>query len=120
MKISISEKPCYLPLFFLLNIHQRKWLISENFVIFFFILETNLEASKQIQVPKIFQERPLLTLDYVPGYKSEHQDYGPLSCVPVASQESSIVTDLLYCFIGINGVHVKPVKKGWLFKDQTF
>ena len=67
-------------------------------------------------MPKIFQERPLLTLDYVPGYKSEHQDYGPLSCVPVASQESSIVTDLLYCFIGINGVHVKPVKKGWIFK----
>ena len=65
-------------------------------------------------MPKIFQERPLLTLDYVPGYKSEHQDYGPLSCVPVASQESSIVTDLLYCFIGINGVHVKPVKKGWI------
>ena len=71
-------------------------------------------------MPKIFQERPLLTLDYVPGYKSEHQDYGPLSCVPVASQESSIVTDLLYCFIGINGVHVKPVKKGWFFKIQIF
>ena len=87
---------------------------------FFFLLETNLGASKQIQVPKIFQERPLLTLDYVPGYKSEHQDYGPLSCVPVASQESSIVTDLLYCFIGINGVHVKPVKKGWFFKVQIF
>ena len=84
------------------------------FIDFFKIpLETNLGASRQIQVPKIFQDRPLLTLDYVPGYKNEHsQDYGLLSCVPVASQESSIVQDLLYCFVGINGVHVKPVKRG--------
>ena len=32
-------------------------------------LETGLNSSKQIQIPKIFQERQLLTLDYVPNFK---------------------------------------------------
>ena len=62
----------------------------------------------------MFQERKYLTLDYVQSSEivQDGPDYGPLSCVPVASQEMSIVQDLLYCFIGINGVHVRPVRKG--------
>ena len=75
-------------------------------------LDSGPGSSRQVQVPKIFQERKLLTLDYVVDFESENsQDYGALSCVPVSSQESAIVQDLLYCFIGINGVHVKPVKR---------
>ena len=71
-------------------------------------------SSKQIQFPKMFQDRKYLTLDYVKSSEIEQDgpEYGPLSCVPVSSQEMSIVQDLLYCFIGINGVHVKPTRKG--------
>ena len=68
--------------------------------------------ANQNKVPKIFQDRKLLTLDFVTDYKEDIlRDVGPLSCVPVSSQESAIVQDLLYCFVGINGVHVSPVKK---------
>jgi gamma-tubulin complex component 2 len=67
------------------------------------------QASK---VPKEFQDRKLLTSDFVTDFKVDSErDFGPLSCVPVASQESAIVQDLLFCFVGINGVHIKPVQK---------
>ncbi len=59
-----------------------------------------------------FAERKLLTLDFVPDFKTESdRPIGALSCVPVSSQETAIVQDLLYCFVGINGIHIKPVKK---------
>ena len=51
----------------------------------------NPNASKQIQIPKMFQDRKLLTLDFVTDFSFEHQDVGQLSCVPVSSQESYIV-----------------------------
>ena len=33
--------------------------------------------------------------------------YGSLGCVPVPSQENALVQDLLFCFVGIPGVHLK-------------
>lgn len=35
---------------------------------------------------------------------------GELGQIPVKSQESAIIQDLLYCFLGIEGVHIKPQK----------
>ena len=34
--------------------------------------------------------------------------YGSLGCVPVPSQENALVQDLIFCFIGVPGVHLKP------------
>ena len=73
--------------------------------------------------PGPFSHRKHLTNDFVlddseyntnecsndPKY-SERQTRvtGSLACVPVASQESAIVRDLLFCFIGIGGMHIRP------------
>ena len=70
--------------------------------------------------PGPFSHRPHLTNDFVldeagseatdhkfPGKESRRQ-IGSLACVPVASQESALVRDLLFCFVGIGGMHIKP------------
>ena len=54
-----------------------------------------------------FSQRPLLTWDFVNADMSQNANYGPLSCVPISSQETAIVQDLLFCLIGISGVHIK-------------
>ena len=56
-----------------------------------------------------FGHRPFLTLDFVNTDLAQNSNFGPLSCVPISSQESAIVQDLLYCFIGISGTHIKLV-----------
>ena len=72
-----------------------------------FFSDTNLVASKQIQIPKMFQERPLLTLDYVADYKSEHQgkscgilapkrEFSQLSFYHQSSRFKLNITILLY------------------------
>lgn len=73
----------------------------------------SVNATQATMVPKLFKERKLLTLDFLVDFEDgSNRDYGELSCVPVSSQETAIVQDLLYCFIGINGVHVRPLRKG--------
>ena len=79
----------------------------------FMMEQAAINQANKNKVSKAFQERKLLTLDFVTDYKEDDpRDIGPLSCVPVSSQESAIVQDLLFCFVGINGVHVKPIRKG--------
>ena len=54
-----------------------------------------------------FNLRPFLTMDFTSNLElRDNSTYGPLSCVPVHSQEVAIVQDLLYCFIGIPGIHI--------------
>jgi hypothetical protein len=69
-----------------------------------------------------FSQRPFLTLDFTNSGQPVSSDYGPLSSVPVSSQESSIVQDLLYCFIGISGVHIRCLsyQKLQIFETCTF
>ena len=54
-----------------------------------------------------FSQRPFLTLDFSSSDSIKNSNFGPLSCVPVSSQETAIVQDLLYAFIGIPGVHIR-------------
>lgn len=71
--------------------------------------------------PGPFSHRPHLTNDFVlENPDNEGTDHkfatstqsrrqiGSLACVPVASQESALVRDLLFCFVGIGGMHIKP------------
>ena len=56
-----------------------------------FLESASAIQANQNKMPKIFQDRKLLTLDFVTDYKEESaRDFGPLSCVPVSSQESAI------------------------------
>ena len=56
-----------------------------------------------------FPSRKLLTNDFSSCDDDIlNQQFGSLGCVPVASQENKLVQDLLFCFIGIPGVHLKP------------
>ena len=45
----------------------------------------------------------------IPKTNERKRNVGSLACVPVASQESALVRDLLFCFVGIGGMHIKPV-----------
>ena len=58
---------------------------------------------------RLFPERPLLTLDFLPPTRSDER-IGPLGAIPVPSQESAVIDDLLYCLIGVEGTHLKPVR----------
>ena len=54
------------------------------------------------QRPKrLFPERPFLTLDFL-GQEQTAQtaNVGPLGKIPVSTQESAVIEDLLYCLIG--------------------
>lgn len=73
--------------------------------------------------PKPFSHRPHLTNDFMlADAKNERIDntflineketkIGALSCIPVASQEFTLVRDLLFCFVGIEGIYIKPKLK---------
>ncbi len=63
---------------------------------------------------RLFPERPFSTLDFVASGEDESRDgrVGPLGAIPVPSQESAVIEDLLYCFIGIEGSHLKPARTG--------
>ena len=55
----------------------------------------------------------MLTLDFQtqPANAGESTTLiGPLGKIPVKSQESAIIEDLLYCFVGIEGSHIKPAR----------
>jgi gamma-tubulin complex component 2 len=72
--------------------------------------------------PGPFSHRTYMTNDFVlndtendrqedrngPGFNHRRKQIGSLACVPVASQESALVRDLLFCFVGIGGMHIKP------------
>jgi hypothetical protein len=50
---------------------------------------------------RLFPERPFLTLDFLPPTEEGKRDkVGSLGAIPVPSQESAVIEDLLYCFIG--------------------
>lgn len=59
---------------------------------------------------RLFPERPYMTLDFLADEMLIKGNIGPLGKIPVISQESAIIEDLLYCFIGIEGSHIKPIK----------
>ena len=44
--------------------------------------------------PRLFPERPLLTLDFLPPTASDER-IGPLGAIPVPSQESAVIDDLV-------------------------
>lgn len=49
---------------------------------------------------RLFPERPYMTLDFLADEMLIKGNIGPLGKIPVISQESAIIEDLLYCFIG--------------------
>ena len=75
-----------------------------------------------ISRPGPFSHRTHLTNDFVldegdyetkeercgTGVGEHKRQIGSLACVPVASQESALVRDLLFCFVGIGGMHIMP------------
>ncbi len=50
-----------------------------------------------------FPDRPHLTLDFLDEEHQIRANVGELGKIPVASQESAIIEDLLYCFVGRTG-----------------
>ena len=67
-------------------------------------------AKKRNSETRPFPQRVHLTLDFLPPQELLKSKVGALEKIPASSQESAIVQDLLYCLIGIEGVHVKPAK----------
>ena len=70
----------------------------------------NTSAAPQ-RKKRLFPERPYLTLDFLPSKELIHANIGPLGKIPVSSQESAVIEDLLFCFVGIEGTHIKPMKQ---------
>ena len=44
---------------------------------------------------RLFPERPLLTLDFLPPTTTSDERIGPLGAIPVPSQESAVIDDLV-------------------------
>jgi len=61
---------------------------------------------------RAFPARPHLTLDFLPeellAAGADGAVVGELGRLPVASQESAVIEDLLYLFVGVEGTHIKP------------
>ncbi len=70
---------------------------------------TGHQHSRQPQRP--FPNRPHLTLDFLDPEHLLDSSSGELGGIPVPSQESAIIEDLLYCFVGKKEIFKKAYLK---------
>jgi len=61
---------------------------------------------KQSKKKTALEERPYLTNNFVNSSHISVKELGPLKNVPVSSQESILVADLLYCLVGTGGQYI--------------
>ena len=70
-------------------------------------------GSKKHKAPEIFQDRQLLTLDFVTDYNDGiENDIGALSCVPVYVK---IYFKRFAIIISVSGIEIFSVKLTWFF-----
>jgi gamma-tubulin complex component 2 len=70
---------------------------------------TAVKKQKPAKKRTILDERPYLTNNFVISVDPP-KEVGPLKNVPVSSQESILVLDLLYCLQGTAGQYIVPVR----------